>query len=346
MSLVPALAMWCITVYLFWPRTRQRPWNQSEGLLIRLFAVNFALGLTVQVAPIAEALDRVVGVNNLSWFVAYALCIIGVYFGLVLWLRTCKVSTRRGTLISIGTLLLLVLLFPALAAERETNHGTLFVTPIVLAYSTTVYLWVALTAQEVIRAMRLLLSREELPTGQMRIAISMFAVNCGRAFALVRSLVLIVIFFYPNWSLASQASALSYMLLALLGIGFALALMPLRFLSPAVRVWLYLEQQRTLYQMERLRRELAKLTSPLPWTPATWKEHLLQPSYALYCALIDILDRRSLLLARTPARSTISSGPKKLNWLFAPLPDTEDWVELLQYFRQNMNGISRVNPKP
>jgi hypothetical protein len=346
MSLVPALAMWCLTAYLFWPRTRQRSWNQSEGLLIRLFAVNFALGLTVQVAPIAGALDQAVGVNNLSWFVAYALCIIGVYFGLVLWLRTCKVSTRRGTLISIGTLLFLVLLFPALAAERETNHDTLFVTPTVLVYSTTVYLWVALTAREVIHAMRLLLSREELPTGQMRIAISMFAVNCGRAFVLVRSLILIVVFFYPHWSLAAQASAFSYALLALLGIGFALALMPLRFLSPAVRTWIYLEQQRTLLQMERLRRELAKLTSPLPWKPATWQEHLLQPSYALYCALIDVLDRRSLLLARTQTRSTVSSTPQRLNWLFAPLPDTEDWVDLLQYFRQNLNSTSRVNPKP
>ena len=87
--------------------------------------------------------------------------------------------------------------------------------------------------------------REELPTGQMRIALSLFAVNCGRAFALVRSLILIWVFFDPNWSLANQASTLSYGLLALLGIGFALALLPLRFLSPAVRVWIYLEQQRT-----------------------------------------------------------------------------------------------------
>ncbi len=98
--------------------------------------------------------------------------------------------------------------------------------------------------------------------------------------------------------------------------------------------------------MERLRRELAKLTSPLPWAPATWEEYLLQPSYALYCTLIDILDRRSLLLARTQARSIGSIAPKKLNWLFAPLPDTGDWVDLLQYFRRNLSGTARVNPKP
>ena len=240
----------------------------------------------------------------------------------------------------------LVLLFPALAADPETSHDTLFTTPAVLAYCTTVYLWVALTAQEVISAMRPLLNREELPTGQMRIAISLFAVNCGRAFALVRSLILIWVFFHPDRSLAYQASALSYALLALLGIGFAAALLPLRFLSPAARVWIYLEQQRTLYQLERLRRELANLTSPLPWKPATWQENLLQPSYALYCVLIDILDSRSLLLARTQSHSQLSNASKKLNWLFAPLPDTEDWVDLLQYYRRNLNGTTQIIPTP
>ena len=56
--------MWCITGYLFWHRTGQRPLDQSEGLLIRLFAVNFALGLTVQWDPIAEALDHFASFNN------------------------------------------------------------------------------------------------------------------------------------------------------------------------------------------------------------------------------------------------------------------------------------------
>ena len=187
--------MWCLTVYLFWPRRNQRTLNQSEGLLIRLFAINFSAGLTVQVNPIAEARDRLVGVNNLSWFVGYTLCILGAYFGLLLWLRTSKLSIRRGTVISIGTLLLLVLLFPALAADQETSHDTLFIPPAVLAFCTTVYLWVALTAQEVMAAMRRLRSQEELATGQLRIAIAMFAVNCGRAFVLVRSLILILVFF-------------------------------------------------------------------------------------------------------------------------------------------------------
>ena len=337
--------MWCLTVYLFWPRRNQRTLNQSEGLLIRLFAINFSAGLTVQVNPIAEARDRLVGVNNLSWFVGYTLCILGAYFGLLLWLRTSKLSIRRGTVISIGTLLLLVLLFPALAADQETSHDTLFIPSAALAYSTTVYLWVALTAQEVMAAMRRLRSQEELATGQLRIAIAMFAVNCGRAFVLVRSLILILVFFYPDWAWANSANSFSYTLLALLGIGFALALMPLRLLSPAARVWLFCEQQRTLYQMENLQRDLAKLTSPLPWAPATWKEHLLQPSYALYCTLIDILDRRSLLLAKTQGRSQAAIASTRLNWLFAPLPDTEDWVDLLQYFRRNLNQPTHVTPK-
>ncbi len=302
--------MWCITGYLFWPRTGQRPLISNRRAVDSSVRRQLCAGSH---PPSGIRLPkRLIILPASTIFLGlfgYALCIIGVYFGLVLWLRTCKTSTRRGTIISPRCHSFcwssFSLHWPPIT---ETSHDTLFTTPAVLAYCATVYLWVWLTAQEVISAMRPLLHRRRLPTGNCGSRSLCLRSTVDALFALVRSLILIWVFFDPNWSLAYQASALSYGLLALLWIGFALALLPLRFLSPAVRVWIYLEQQRTLYQLERLRRELGNLTSPLPWKPATWQENLLQPSYALYCTLIDILDRRSLLLARTQSHSQLSNA--------------------------------------
>ena len=58
--------------------------------------------------------------------------------------------------------------------------------------------------------------------------------------------------------------------------------------------------------------------------------------------LIDIRDRRSLYwpelipLPLPPAQET--------ELALSPLPDTEDWVDLLQHFRRNLNGTAQVNP--
>ena len=338
MILLPAMAMWGMTLYLCRPSAlRQVQWNWSESLLTRLFAMAFAVGLTFQVDWLAERLDRALGIGNASWFLGYAFCILGVYCGLAAWLSVRKLSMWRGTLISVSALILLVVLFPFLGAEKENSHDTLFVTPAVLAYSTIVYLWVALMAQEGLAAIRLLLSEEALPTGQLRLVISMLAIYSGCAFVLVRSLTLTAVFFDSSWPLPEPAKVLSQVLLALLGLGFALALGPLRLLAPIAWVWVYLQEQQTLYQMERLRKELVQLTAPLPWPAATWRERLWQPSYALYCTLIEVLDRRTLLLAQAQGAAPQSRWPPKLDWLFAPLPETEDWVDLLLYIHRNLN---------
>ena len=111
--------MWCITGYLFWPRTGQRPLNQTEGQLIRLFAVNFALGLTLQVDPIAEALDHFASVKSFL-----AIRIRAVHHRCLLRLGAVakdmqNLHTARHHYF-LRSLLLLVFLFPALAADPET----------------------------------------------------------------------------------------------------------------------------------------------------------------------------------------------------------------------------------
>ena len=184
------------------------------------------------------------------------------------------------------------------------------------------------------------LRQEELPTGRLRIGLLIGSLYFALGFALVRTLDGIALLL--NWTspLTKLAWALGDSLIAVCILGFALAFAPLRWLGVLARIFMYLEQQRTRRDLEKLRLQLVRLTAPPPWPQPKWRERWFQPSYAIYCILIDILDRRSFLLADLQNANGRAALPAALDPLLADLPETDDWIGLLQHVRQIARGTS------
>ncbi len=330
-----ALSFWIATFYLFRPGAIRRSEGTTlTGWLPRLFVLNAALSLSVQVDAWAPALDRTFQINNLSWFIGYVLAAIAGYCGLAGWGRVRRyLSLPRLTIITVVILSLYLLLFPALAGDPEQLHNDFAKTWNGLVFRETSYLWLVLMANEGLGMIRRYWRHETFSTGHVRLGLLILAFRCMLVFAVLRTLISAVVYVDPSWPLVQIALLGSHLIFAACVILFALAHAPLGWLRMAARAKVYLDQQLALRELVGLRRQLINITSPLPWPLPTWRESWLQPSYALYCNLMDILDRRSMLLAAIQTGSLNKPVTPTVNRLLGELPDTSDWVELLQHVR-------------
>ena len=231
------------------------------------------------------------------------------------------------------TIALYVLLFPLLAQEAEHLHDDFAPTWASLFFREISYVWLTLMAGEGLQMIRRYLQQEQLPTGHLRFTFLIIALRSLFAFAVVRGLTSLVVFFDPGWPSTHLALIGSDLILASSVLMFALFHAPRSWLRTIGRLWVYLDQQAAIRDLDRLRKQLVRMTSPLPWPPPTWRERWFQPSYALYCILIDILDRRSLLLSGGQIGTPSKPFSISVQNLLVELPETSDWIELLQYFR-------------
>lgn len=310
-------------------------WYQPRGLFVRLFVMNFAAALTVQIDSIALGIDHSTGINNLSWLLGYLFTIGGSYCGLTswLWIRGATYS-RRAAQICVLTAIVVVLFFPLLAAEPELLRAQLPSKRVQILYWSIMSLFYVLSAREVAKVVRGFLSQEESEIGRMRLGLTSASLQAASVFAVAR----------VSAGLALTLDGLQPLMRASLGVAdvsisvclvcFLLAASPLRWLQFVGRFRIYVAQLRTEWELERLRRRLTDFTAPVPWRSPSWHDRLLRPSYVLYCTLIDILDRWSLLQEDLQASPNKNSAAMELNRQLGDMPATEDWVELLRYVRE------------
>lgn len=117
-----------------------------------------------------------------------------------------------------------------------------------------------------------------------------------------------------------------------------LGIAPLAWLRLPIKITNYVEQRRALRDLERVRHSLVTVTDHVPWAQPAYSDRWFNLPFVLYCACIDILDRRMLLQgqlkdgvdANNPEQARIAK-------LLEHLPDTPDWIELVQYLR----GVAR-----
>ncbi len=338
------LAFWVIALYLFRPRILHRPeWRQPRGLMLRLFMVNFALSLTLQIDPLAVSFDRAVGINNLSWLLGYLFCVAGSYCGLTLWVwLRGGTFPRRSAIFALITARLLVLFFPFLTENQEFLRTAIPSTYAQLFFWTLMSLFYVLMAREGERIVNDFLPNEQLPSGRVRLGLTLASFQAVRIFAVLRALAASSVLFDPLQPFARPALILGDLSISACIVCIVLGSSPIKWLQVGARLWIYLEQQQTCHALDRLRAQLVRVSAPIPWTAPSLRERLLQPSFALYCYLIDILDRRSLLLERIHRDRAIPL-PRGLMLLLEELPPTEDWVELLQYVRTTAHGSVPVH---
>ncbi len=254
--------------------------------------------------------------------------------------RNCLSSWRLATItgIMIG---LYLFLFPFVAREPEQLHDSFANTWTALLFREVSYIWLVLMVGEGLGMVRRYVQREELLSGHLRFGLLSLAFRCLLAFAAVRILLSFIVYFNPNWPLSHVTLLGSHLMLATCVLFFALAHAPLGWLRTAARLKIYVDQQLALRDLEALRQQLVPLTRPLPWALPTWRESWSQPSYALYCNLIEILDRRSLLLEQVEAGAVHKPMSPAVQNLLGELPNTSDWVELLQHVREIAKGKSQ-----
>jgi hypothetical protein len=335
LDILLALSFWLAALYLFRPASiRRSGWNNLDEWLMRWFILAGALSLSFQVDAWAPSIDHLVGINNLTWLLGYVLTVVSGFCGLIGWGHARRyLSPRRIAFVCGGPIAIYMLLFPLLAQEAEHLHDDFAQTWPSLLFREISYLWMAVIAYEGIRMIHHYLRQEQLPTGHLRFGFLISALRCLFAFAVVRGLASFVVFFDPGWPFTHTALIGSDLILAGAVILFALFHAPMAWLRTIGRVGVYLDQQASIRELDRLRNQLVTMTSPLPWPPPTWRERWFQPSYSLYCILIDILDRRSLLLSGDQMVARTKRVPVSVQNLLFELPETPDWVEMLLYVR-------------
>ncbi len=331
-----ASLFWGLTLYLFHRSPNLQEWTDRRVFAPRLLVLLLAISLSFQVDPLAARFDALVGVNNLSWLLAYANASAAAYAGIL-----AMVSMARRTVpywlnaVTVMMFLALGLLFPSVAASPEELHNHLPVSASLLIYRELLYAYLSMMAIVGIRIHRRWLQQEEFITGRLRGAILLVSLTSGVAFFAGRAISSLFVYFNPDTALYQPLLTFSNILAAIAIAGLAGAFAPPALVQFPIRAFMYLEQQLTLRDLVRLRSRISSVTGKLPWPQPSRRERWFNTPFALYCTVIEILDHENLLRAKI-----ISNDPKvtelhrRVEMDLQDLPKTTDWVELLPSLRQ------------
>lgn len=335
-ALFPIL-FWALVLYLFRPaKWRAEDLRDRRVFGTRVFALGMAISLTIQAHPIGAYFDAVLGLNNISWFFGYLNAVVAVFAGTsALVIARSRVFPNWLTATTMGTLVIFVLLVPALISTPEEYHSELPRSLPLLLLRETLYAYIFVVSLFCVRMFREWIAEEKHPTGQLRGSILLFAFCSIVVFAVVRGAAALIVYLIPHWEWYQVALKASDGMLVLCMLAVALGVAPVSWLRTPVQLLGYIEQHRSLRDLERIHRALVRVTGKVPWAQPSPAERWFNLPFVLYCACIDILDRRILLQAQlADERTTITREHTRIAGLLNELPDTPDWVELVQYLRR------------
>ena len=335
-ALFPIL-FWSLAIYL-WRRSswQKENWRDRRVLGARVFAICMAISLTIQAHPIGMYFDAALGLNNLSWVLGYSNAVVGVYAGTSAIVSVRKrVLPRWLSLVSIAALTAFVLLMPFLLAIAEEPHNQLPRSFPMLLLRETLYVFLLISAAFCFRTFRRWIQEEEHPTGRLRGSILIIAFGSAIFFAVLRGLSALIVYSMPEWSGYGIALRLSDSVLILCIVASVLGLAPVSWLRVPIQLAGYIEQHRALRDLERIRTALVLLTGRVRWAQPSYADRWFNLPFVLYCVCIDILDRRILLQAQlTEGTTVVTDEHRRIAKLLEELPDTPDWIDLVQHFRQ------------
>ncbi len=339
-DLILTLGFWSVVLYLFRPSIiGQHDWRDKRVLGLRLLALFLAVSLSFQVDFLASKFDAWIGIPNLSWLLGYVPAIFAGYATAIALSAMANRSLPRW--IGIATAITLVgfgLLFLGLRAGPELPHDQFPKTTTLLVFRELLYAYMFLAGACALVVLLDWQMKEKLPTGRLRGLLALISCSSGMLFLVLRGTASLVDFFLPGWSLEQSAFGTTGLLISLSIATMILCFVPLSWLQLPARGLIFLDQILTLRELRALRARLVAVTGAVLWSQPSSRESLRNPPYALYCTLIDILDRRMLLLASVrDKKENITEAHVKLAALLEVVPDTKDWAELLGYIR----GVAR-----
>ncbi len=338
-ALFPIL-FWAVTIYVCRPSMlRQEDWRDRRVLGTRVFAIAMAISLTIQAHPLAEIFDKELGLNNASWFLGYSNVVVSVYAGTsAIFIIRNKFLPKWLSVASLAALGVFVLLMPSLIATPEELHNELPRSLPLLLLRETLYIYFFLVAFACMLMFREWIKEETHPTGYLRGRILLFGFAAVLTFSLLRASSALVAFLVPEWEWNKITLRTSDLLLVTSVVAIVLGTAPVSWLRLPIRLANYLEQHRALRDLECLRRALVTATGNVPWAQPAYADRWFNLPFVLYCACIDILDRRMLLQTQLNDGTTaLTQEHARVAALLEQLPDTSDWVELVQHLR----GVAR-----
>lgn len=332
-----ATLFWLLALYLFRskPRSGQR-WSDRRANAGRFLVLFLAISLSFQIDPFAARFDALVGLNNLSWMLAYGNAVAAAYAGvLAMVIMAKRTIPRRLNVMTVVMLGALFLLYPALASTPEEFHNTLPQSAALLIFRELLYAYLALMAIVGIRIHLGWLRDERFDTGKFRGAVLLVSLCSGVAFFLSRAVGSLFVYFSPDTFLYNPLLRTSNVLAGIAIAGLACAFAPPTLYRLPVRTFTYLKQRLALRNLEHLRNQMLPVTGELPWPPPSQRDRWFDTPYALYCTLIDVLDRANILHGLVVDNNPkITPAHRRLVENLERLPNTKDWVELLPYMRQ------------
>lgn len=332
-----ALAFWALCISL---HRGQRSWRsvlQDPRVIgARMFALCMALSLSFQIDPFARMLDRALGVNNLSWLIGYILAVCAVYAGIFSVMAVgAHTPPRWLTLLTVAIIAGFLILAPPLSQTAEELHDALPKSLPTLLLRELLYIYLLFVSALGFANFARWQLHETLPSGKLRNWLMMYGFAAGFGFCVLRGAASVLLYADPQWAEFELATTVSSVLLFSCMTALTFGLAPVSWLRLPVRAILYVKQRIALHNLEHVRDQLVPHTGVLPWTQPTNRERWFNVPYALYCTLIDILDRRTLLLARMTREGTsIEPKQREMVRVLQTLPETENWIELVRHFQE------------
>ena len=303
--------------------------------LVTLTAFLVVLSLTMLVDPISRAIDTSTGLNNLSWFLGYALGVLACY---LVGYMACRVNLHPYSAIMVKILKLgvaCVIVLMSLLYVRVLVHTPEWIprTPRSLAeviFSTLFFGYGGVVAGFCVIAGRIAIRAERNAAIRLRLRVTGWAVVTATLFFLAKVLYLWCVRFFAGVEWLNQ---LALLCMAITGVLWVMVFMPTWVYRWAITYnpVAYTRRLFTLYELIRLQQVLHRLLAPatVPQQDHLW-HRLNKTNVCIYRTTIAILDYKRLLASQIALTGNERPLTHKSAWTFEQRRQAQQLYELLQ----------------
>ncbi|MCB9444051.1 MAG: hypothetical protein H6669_07425 [Ardenticatenaceae bacterium] len=323
------------------------------------FVAFFGGAVTVQIEPIYTTTGRIFGVNNLAWLLSYCLGAAATYLTINalhggLKIKEEPVIMRR---ILYGTLLVLLLIFPAIARLPNTPDHTNPTTVAEIVFMLVLYLYGASACLSIAHTFFKLQQQDSILYSRLRWMIIVAAGIFGSGFFIARIPYVIIVFLHPALALHPAVAAIQL----LSRISFFSCLVWVFFFLPTpvfqrlARPVETADKLLALRELNVVQKRVAALCPPV--APVilnqSWRERLQNLDFHLFRAVIAILDGKKVLadhfangneaMVPSPIPGTASRSAqltrhneqaRRLYQTLDTVPDNTGYRDLVSAYRQ------------
>ena len=299
-----AVLAWAVTFYKFnavWKDSRRtRDWRVLGSWAFALF---FALCMTFQVDAVYFTIDTFVGVNNLSWLLAYLCLVLAICFVCVGCCTAIRIEQPRWMLpYLVVTAALLVAIFSLdIATAPEWADHDIPRTVAELLFMELLYIYGSVMGMIPALVFTQIRRNEGTLSTRLRVSVILLAIVLAIIFFLVKIAMSFLGFLYPSRPLVFHLLDLARLLMAASGLLWVLVFVPNGFYLAVARPFMFREKILALRDLRYLQVRLNRLCPPVVPDRATCWDRLRNLDFYIYRAVIGILDGKKMLAAHLNA---------------------------------------------